>query len=773
MLWTFHVPRRRYTSLYDRPDCPKPKKPPMKDCQPLKRPKWKKIKEKKKCIIREKTICISRSDDKLEVKAKKLRKIIPGKCKPQKKKLKDCAPIKRLKKVYVPEPTKCKIRTSNICNKRADDNLIVKKEKLPILKPTDCSKPKPKPMKDIKLTRLKKIKVKQPPRLCVKKPKLCTQRADAYLKPKNKQLPVLKSINCSKPPPRLMKEAAPTLRLKKIDIPEPPKICKVTKKICQKRADEGLKVKTKSLPALIIAECPKPDEKNLKDCQPLKRLPKVKLYDLPKCEIKKKSECLERADQNLKITSKSLPKLVFHEGCKPKPRRMKESKPLKRLNKVPFPEPEKCCLPETVECEEKRADDNLKIKKKQLPKIQASKCQKISKKPMKNVTLPRLKKVTVVEPPKIYPKPKFECLERADSNRKVKQKQLPKLKFQNCPKLKAKPMKNVNLLRLKKVKIEEPKKVCPVKEEECPVRADETTGYQIKKKPLQAVILNHKYNDISFRHFKKSKKKISSPYFKIKRNYHMINRSYSNRVYFNTKKNKNRKSVYIANDLSSSSKECKPKKPLCPPKEPPCSPPKKSLWQRICDYFRARPGCPAPDEWKKKRLREKAEKAAKAAGMYLCECPRYEKRKMTFKKKSSCVPEKKTESCPKFKMPYCNEPVVRSCEKEVKPIECDPPMETPYPSFSEWKREMKARKISECKVADKKAKAMKWKITALNRNNKNKKREKCFSTSCSGLSSTFYTQKEATRIIKELDTELQKTWKYDNNNVIRNRFLVL
>lgn len=44
----------------------------------------------------------------------------------------------------------------------------------------------------------------------------------------------------------------------------------------------------------------------------------------------------------------------------------------------------------------------------------------------------------------------------------------------------------------------------------------------------------------------------------------------------------------------------------------------QSIWEKMCAYFRARPNCPAPDEWKKKRLREKAEAAAKAAGLELC-----------------------------------------------------------------------------------------------------------------------------------------------------------
>ncbi|GJQ77167.1 hypothetical protein Trydic_g14843 [Trypoxylus dichotomus] len=48
-------------------------------------------------------------------------------------------------------------------------------------------------------------------------------------------------------------------------------------------------------------------------------------------------------------------------------------------------------------------------------------------------------------------------------------------------------------------------------------------------------------------------------------------------------------------------------------------PPKKSLWQRILDFFKARPNCPPPDQWKKEKLKKKAQKAAAAAGLELCE----------------------------------------------------------------------------------------------------------------------------------------------------------
>uniref|UniRef100_A0AAR5QI35 Uncharacterized protein n=1 Tax=Dendroctonus ponderosae TaxID=77166 RepID=A0AAR5QI35_DENPD len=76
-------------------------------------------------------------------------------------------------------------------------------------------------------------------------------------------------------------------------------------------------------------------------------------------------------------------------------------------------------------------------------------------------------------------------------------------------------------------------------------------------------------------------------------------------------------------------KICSPKPP-CPPKptckniavKPVCGPKKsksftqlESVWQKIVNYFKARPNCPQPGDYKKKSLKQKAEKAADAAGL--------------------------------------------------------------------------------------------------------------------------------------------------------------
>ncbi|GLV45946.1 hypothetical protein CBL_11744 [Carabus blaptoides fortunei] len=62
----------------------------------------------------------------------------------------------------------------------------------------------------------------------------------------------------------------------------------------------------------------------------------------------------------------------------------------------------------------------------------------------------------------------------------------------------------------------------------------------------------------------------------------------------------------------------------------PCPGGSGSLWSQICAYFRARPNCPAPDDWKKERLRQRAEKAAAAAGLKLCEVDTCKSKKSTI-----------------------------------------------------------------------------------------------------------------------------------------------
>ena len=102
----------------------------------------------------------------------------------------------------------------------------------------------------------------------------------------------------------------------------------------------------------------------------------------------------------------------------------------------------------------------------------------------------------------------------------------------------------------------------------------------------------------------------------------------------------------------------------------------KSIWQRVVDYFRARPNCPAPDQWKKDKLRRKAEKAAAAAGLQLCEC-----KKILTEKKNDCketiihrcskpkLGENKSK-CKKVKNVSC--PMLKSYnEKANKQTKCD------------------------------------------------------------------------------------------------------
>lgn len=737
-------------------ECPKPKSRPMKDCKPLERLPKPEPYDPPKCKIPKGFECPPRADGNLKVQAKSLPELIPhDDCKPIPSKLKDCEPLARLPKRHVPPPPRCTIAKDDICSKRADEGMVLEKRRLPLLEAPDCPKPEPRPMKDVSLPRLEKFCIPEPPKVC-KVEFTCADavRADDSLKPKEKSLPVLEMMDCPKVPPLPMKDSKPLSRLQKITIKEPPKVCPKPDQFCAERADKGLKVKSKTLPVLEIPECEKPPSTPMKEGCPLVRLPRMEKFDPPKCKIPKKFECPPRADEGLKVGSKSLPELLAHEDCKPKPMKMKDCKPLKRPKKTPVPEPKRCVVKGIDFCA-KRADQGLKLKKKKLPVLEAPDCPKVPPRPMKDIVLPRLKKVEVKPPPRVCAVVKDICAERADEGLKIQKKKLPELEAPDCPKVPPEPMKDVKLPRLKKVEVKEPARVCPVEEDICADRADDVTGYKIKKKPLKTVILSRKYNEISFRQFRKGKKKKKAPYFSEKRKYssYIISRAYSSRGCYRAKRKAKcramvyRRSSQCCKKPPKDEGRCCPQKPICPIKP-------KTFWQKVCDYFKARPGCPPPDAWKKKLLREKAEKAAKAAGLHLCECPCVGKPQITIKKKTCCPPKckKKKGQCPKFKMPHCNDANDSLCIRTPTPIDCDPPRETPYPSFSEWQREMKARKMSECQVAEQKAKGTRNKLKAMSKQSK----KRCYSTMSSDFLENISLQKRrATKILEELDKELE------------------
>ncbi|XP_057662065.1 uncharacterized protein LOC130897305 isoform X2 [Diorhabda carinulata] len=117
---------------------------------------------------------------------------------------------------------------------------------------------------------------------------------------------------------------------------------------------------------------------------------------------------------------------------------------------------------------------------------------------------------------------------------------------------------------------------------------------------------------------------------------------------------------------SKSTNNCEKTAP--PPKEKCKIEKTPSIWRRIIDYFKARPNCPPPDEWKKKAAREKAERYAKAAGLCLCEPGELKPKNCQMSAKSSVSNQttKKTtgdkSECPKEK-----------CKDLPRVITCPPP----------------------------------------------------------------------------------------------------
>lgn len=486
-------------------------------------------------------------------------------------------------------------------------------------------------------------------------------------------------------------------RLPKVKVPNPPDFkCPIKKNIvCSKRADEGLKVKRKELPVLEAPYCPKVKERSMKEGEPLP-FPKKRRVTQETCKPKPPEKiCQPRADAGLKVVPKKLPK-IKPKGCPGVQSKMKDSPPLKRLVPMEVPKPKRVCKPQVKSYCAPRADEDLEIERKELP---------------------------VLEPPP-------------------------------CPRVKGRKMKDVKLPRLEKVEVPEPKRVCPPPAEACQPRADKVAKYKLKPKKLIPLVLSKKYNDVGIyeyssgkRRAKKSKKgkkgkrktkkgrgssgkrkfhtscrdskeftvKAFRSYFEDANArvvppskaevcaYWLTTNIFQNNLMRNPNLFRMRSRNLVSGTCMLYSTKGKDVDPCCSP----CPKVEKTLWQKICDYFRARPNCPTPEDYKKKQLREKAEKAAAKAGLYICEKP-------PEKKKLPCVVTDKDVDlnpssfpCQLFKVKNCPPRVRQDCEPpEPKRVDCKP-KEAPYPSFSDCQPKLPPSDKSECAASEKKWKKIK------------------------------------------------------------------
>lgn len=601
---------------------------------------------------------------------------------------------------------------------------------------------------------------------------------------------------------------------KKMVNPPDPR-CKPKKKDRCKRADDGLKVKPKELPVLVPIDCPCLDTPPLKEGEPLRPPKKTHEPKAPPCRPRKKDDfCAPRADKIacLKVVPKKLPKIVPGE-CPCITKEMKDCEPLKRLPPVEVQRPKKQPCPVAVSICAPRADAKLKIKPKRLPVLKPPPCPCVEGRKWIDVKLPRLKKVKVVQKRVCKPIVKDECPPRLDKVKKyrIKKKELMTMimsskynnmgirEFNKKVKSKKKKTKKSKGRRSRRSKGKKSKKGRKGKKSggsgkrryhtDCNGGIDNriTDSYQPDAK---ANLLHRNYRQFSYafddafafdskaRSMMELDKEDLSNWLttnifrnpavnqnlfcvKLKRlmssqdlqrtkscafytssEKRLIERQHSRSMstggddsqsfwsFFNifgsSKKDEvephqgkvffnesiiqkpqlsgmpmSRRDTEKRDGTRNFSTESKVSNDCC---SDPCPQPEpKSLWQKIVDYFKARPNCPAPDEWKKKALREKAEKAAAKAGLYICDKP-------PKKKKLPCVitdndvdlsPPKKLFGCQMFKLKNCPPLARKVCEPELKRKSCKP-QEAPYPSFSQCRPPFPSIRDAECEIAVKK-----------------------------------------------------------------------
>ncbi|KAK4873512.1 hypothetical protein RN001_015541 [Aquatica leii] len=225
-------------------------------------------------------------------------------------------------------------------------------------------------------------------------------------------------------------------------------------------------------------------------------------------------ERIPRADDCYEVKPKKLP-VLCPKTCPVPVEKLCEGKPLPLLKKRPVREPPKC-REEIPYCEDNpRADRCLKVERRQLPKIKFSDCPKPNPCIYDVEPLKPLKKLYECEPPKICPKPKIcDINDRADSKVNFRKPTLSKIKFDFIPITKCPAPPKIPLKRLPKLEgADPPKGKCEEVEEKC-VRSDDV----VEAKPcgsLPMLILKPENNCLSIR----PKKRI---FTSVKRKYSIL-----------------------------------------------------------------------------------------------------------------------------------------------------------------------------------------------------------------------------------------------------------
>jgi hypothetical protein len=488
---------------------------------------------------------------------------------------------------------KVKVCVKETCGTRADDGMVVKPKQLPVIEPKECPCI---PVELVDVPPLKKLVPKpvvEPPKVCKNLLECIIPRSDENLKVKRKMLPVMPpgSCPCVEPEPPI--DTPPLKKLKKKPVTFK-RICPVKEKECPPRADENLKVKVKKLPKLEIADCPCIEAEPPEDVKPLRRLKKVHICEPPRiCPKLNDCEDIPRADEDDWLYWKRVE--VKSAECEPvKTNKRSYSTTSRRhystcmsreydLFKLKY---DLATLP-TTQLDEKSYNIIIDIKPS-APLILTQKPLEVSKCDSTEVGLKTVKRtksapvdcVTFV----IY---KSNTLGGTKSGMIREGSSDVSLVFNTMNRF----ISTCSTLYEYSERTKDKLKDHTTPPCECPVN----DSHLQPKNPIipekEHFITPYPTDDVIDDTAKKS------------------------RMYFRTRKDE-RECKDQQEDVDCKEEE---EKGLCEVVDEEVVQPQKklSLWERIVNYFKARPGCPSPEEFKRMRLKEDAEKAASKAGLCL------------------------------------------------------------------------------------------------------------------------------------------------------------
>lgn len=223
---------------------------------------------------------------------------------------------------------------------------------------------------------------------------------------------------------------------------------------------------------------------------------------------RKKRPCPDRADACLSVEKKKLPKIYPADDCPCQHELMKEGRPLQRLKSGRVEEPPRKLKCRPVDPCPPRADAKLKPKIKPLPRLIVHKIGRTEIE-YPEIELKRLCKEKVKEPRRVPPvRETCECRPRADDGMELEMLTLQPLETCPCGVNPPEAFKDVRMRRLKKVTIEPPPRVCPPvdKCDEMVTKSDVACCYTVKEKTLQPMVLKSAYNYINVHYYAKRKK---------------------------------------------------------------------------------------------------------------------------------------------------------------------------------------------------------------------------------------------------------------------------